>query len=396
MSQSRHFVDLTKTTQHVCSPKQKGEVDTSKAYSPFEITATYINGLNVPVTVVLRSGAKFVIPPSHNRNLVEFVICFKVTFSSDVIVDTTSLSNDTSPESQLLADILESGTVSRRGMQSVGEIQYGVTKEDLYRKGNALYISNLDLVVTLLQGSNTPLHPFSESGVRNRLIEQTEEINEVGGFGYRIDIVDNEQQFGPRFVNINNEVFKVHPQVDITRRNGVYRISSGPVEGDAPFTAPISRFYTFEEAEEKLGLYKSHNEAKTLGDVLASRKKELDEYALDIREEEHRLKQEKMNREEDFEQFKRKLEKERLQEEEERKLREQRWKREEQIMLERQTRLKDEIAELEHTRTVTSLGRKDYYEERSYERKDSSEIVKFIPLVVGGLIAVAAAIYKQK
>jgi hypothetical protein len=326
----------------------------------------------------------------------EFVICFKVTFSADVIVDTTSLSNDTSLESQLLADILESGTVTRRGVQQIGEIQYGITKEDLYRKGNALYVSNLDLVVTLLKGEHTPLHPFSESGIRNRLIEQTEEVNEVGGFGYRIDIVDNEEQFGARYININNEVFKIHPQVDRTRRNGVYRISSGPVTGDVPFTPPVSAYYSFEEAEEKLGLYKTHNEAKTLGDVMAARKKELDEYALDIREEEQRLKQEKLRREEEFEQFKRKLERERLQEEEDRKLREQWFKREEQAMLERQTHLKAEIAELEHSRTLASMGRKDYYEERSYARKDSSELVKFVPMLIGGLIAIAAAIYKQK
>jgi hypothetical protein len=30
---------------------------------------------------------------------------------------------------------------------------------------------------------------------------------------------------------------------------------------------------------------------------------------------------------------------------------------------------------------------KDYYEDRSYERKDSSEIVKFLPLMVGGALA---------
>jgi hypothetical protein len=37
--------------------------------------------------------------------------------------------------------------------------------------------------------------------------------------------------------------------------------------------------------------------------------------------------------------------------------------------------------------SLRQLKMKDYYEDRSYERKDSSEIVKFLPLMVGGALA---------
>ena len=60
----------------------------------------------------------------------------------------------------------------------------------------------------------------------------------------------------------------------------------------------------------------------------------------------------------------------------------------EKIEREREEAKRELILEREKSdMSLRQLKMKDYYEDRSYERKDSSEIVKFLPLMVGGALA---------
>ena len=43
---------------------------------------------------------------------------------------------------------------------------------------------------------------------------------------------------------------------------------------------------------------------------------------------------------------------------------------------------------------IQSLARKDHYEQRSTARKDTSEVVKFLPAILLGMGTLGAAIYK--
>ena len=52
------------------------------------------------------------------------------------------------------------------------------------------------------------------------------------------------------------------------------------------------------------------------------------------------------------------------------------------------------FAEIQMKNEVASLARKDHYDQRSTERKDSSEIIKFLPAVVLGIGTLCTAIYK--
>lgn len=393
MEMDHRYIEIAKATQHYCQPLSKKLDEDTFNSNPIDIQARYFNGLPYPVTIVLRSGVKFTIPPSQHRHIKNFVISFKVTLGPDVNIDVNSLCNDSSPESAMLVDIFSNGGFQRMGRWQCAEIQYGVTKEELDQMGSVLYLSNLDIVVARLNPSYVPYHPYSEAGIRKRLVAEDPDINTHGRFGYRIEIVDNCQRFGQRFININNEVFKLLPERDPDRRDGVYRYSTGPVNGDTSLTSPVSQFFSFEEAEQELGLFRTFVEAKTLGDVVANRKKELDEYALSIKEEEARLKHEKLEREEAFEKHRRSLEEARLRDDDERRQKEHNWKLREQEYQERAALLKEEIARLEHQRNLASMERKDYYDERSHNRKDSSEFIKYLPTLVTTIAAIVATIY---
>jgi hypothetical protein len=64
----------------------------------------------------------------------------------------------------------------------------------------------------------------------------------------------------------------------------------------------------------------------------------------------------------------------------------------ERVSLDRQR----EQSNLEHERTMRGLRDKEYYESRSLARKDSSEVVKFIPTIITGTLALAVLLFKYK
>lgn len=388
-----NYVKLTEAVpQHARA--ELGDHQLTGAFTPFETSLGYINGLNIPITVVLRSGLQITLPPTTVGGYRDFIVRHRVVTTREVKVNTVALSNNTSVESQLIRETIEKGETRYQQGQRIIELKYAVSRDELLGSGGSLYLTNLDIVITTLRDHAIPFHPHSEAGIRNRMIEENEHINTVGSFGYTIEIIDNTGVFGDRFVNVNNEVFKIHVRKDPNRPSGVYRVSSGPVKGDVDFAPPKSEYYTFDEIPTTLGLYKSYEEALTLGDVFAARKVELDELAISIKREEAELKAEKQRREAAFDRLKHELEEERLRQEDERKRKEAEFKATESRFLERQARLKEEIAELEHRRQMESIHRKDHYEEKSYQRKDSSDLLKYIPAVVAAVAAIFVAVRK--
>jgi hypothetical protein len=395
MGDTQKYYSVKKATQHHCTLKGLGELNSGLSNAPFELKMFYINGLNVPITVVLRNGIKFTIPPTVGVKENDFIIEQQYIYHDEVILDANNLLNDTSSDSHLLKNIMEEETQTYIRGQKSKKVRFSFTKDDITNKGGNLYLYNLDLTVSIWNDSHVSLHPFSESGLRNLFLEKTEDVNTYRSFGYSIRVIDNDGEFGTKFININNKVYKIIPIKDSFYKNGVYFISSGSVTGDNSEPLPLSDFYSYEDAIEKLGLFDSFVQANTLGNVLATRKKELEDYAFVIKEKENNLKKQKLEMDSEFENRKRRLEAIRLQEEEDKRLREIKYKKEEMALIQKQTLLKDQIAELEHTRSISSMNRKDHYEEKSYSRKDSSEAIKFVPLVVGGLIAIAAVIFKK-
>jgi hypothetical protein len=355
------------------------------------IEKEFYNGFRSPVTLVDRSGMPLVIQPMNVKALNQFIVRYTIKYRVGVNIDVERLSNATSEGMRALRDAVLSGSVRQRMGQCYAQVDYGVNENDVVSSGGSLYLVNLDVVVSTMQGGYVPHHPFSAEGVRNRLVASNETINTAGTVGYAIQIVDNEDVFGPRYININKEIFLVQPAKDPGRNSGVYRTSTAPVSQKGGVGAPRSDYFTFGEAEELLGLFKSYEDAWVLGDIAAERKRELEELAQHLKETQHRQKLEALEREREFEEWKRDIEQRRVTEESDRKSLEHRWKLEEARINEASARLKEEQTRVEHLRNIAALERKDHYEERSYVRKDSSEFLKWVPAIAAGFAAIFLA-----
>lgn len=357
--------------------------------SPFSIETEYFNGLTENVTIIDRSGIPVSIPAMNVAYLNHFVIRYKFSYNQGVKIDVQRLSNAKCPTTVALRDAIRLGTVKNRGNRFTATINYSITGEQLDNSGGSIYLTNLDMVISTMQGQYVPRHPFNLDGIRNKLIADEETINTIGSFGYAVQIIDNEGIYGKRYININREVYEITPIKDVTRLSGVYHARTSSVSMQGVVGQPVAVYYTFDEAEGALGFFKSQEEAAILGDLSVERKRELEELAGELRLEELKLKNERIAREREFDILKNAASAERLRDEEERRVREQKWVAEEALITERLVKLKAELAQVEHLRNVESLSRKDHYEERSYGRKDSSETLKWIP----GLIAGVAALF---
>src|SRR5690606_19765647 len=138
--------------------------------APYEETKSFINGLNVPVTVVQRSGISVTIPPINAHITRQFVIKCRYAFSREVFVDVSKLSSDTSKEASILREAATSGSIRYQRGLCIAEINYAVDKEDINSRGGSLYLANVDVVVSTLQTHYVPFHPYSEAGIRHRLV----------------------------------------------------------------------------------------------------------------------------------------------------------------------------------------------------------------------------------
>ena len=150
----------------------------------------------------------------------------------------------------------------------------------------------------------------------------------------------------------------------------MYLTSTGASIG-AP---PKIETFTYEEANEKLHLYKSKEEAEALGDLFLQRERELKEKELRFKEIENDYKLKRQQLQTDID------------------TRDQSFKLKELEYEEKLARLNQYRDEVEHQRKLEEIRRKDHYEHRSYERKDSSEILKYAPILIGGLFAIVTAL----
>lgn len=355
----------------------------------FSINYEYVNGFSKTVTLVDRTGLRIRVPPTQVPNIHHFVIRVKITCGDAVKMDINGLLNSDQPYEQMYARVLSEGTVLSHFNQVIYTLDHFITLDQVDTVGGNLYLSNLDLVISTLFPEHVAPHPYSDEGARNYLLSFDKEINNATQFGYTIKIFDPDGEYGERFININNTIYKIPVSTERSIPKGVYIINSGSVQSNAGITKPVSKHYTFDEADEALKLYQSVEQARTLGDEYAQKEKELKEQTLKIKEKEQSLKEQRQAKDFEYDEQKRELER-RVAEEEARR------KESEHQLAQQQLKYKEQLQQIEHERSIRMMGTKDYYDHRAYERKDSSEIVKFIPAIITGGLAIFVAMSKLK
>lgn len=359
----------------------------------------FINALNVPVVAMTRTGVKYVIPPMTGQNLKGFVVRTNYSAKGHVNVDTHDLLNDsghaTTDEAGFIAKAVRRDETFARAAARPhsGMVDYVVPFKAFEDHGGTLYLPNLDVTLSILTPDQAPPHPYSLVGMRQYLGMEQREQQGKAGVVVQIRIIDSQGQFGSRFVNLGGEVFHIQAergQSDM--QDGVYAIGSYPAPAGASMPGNRTQYFKFDEAEKALSLYQTFNEAKTLGNPQDVYKRELEERNQALKQREHEHEEQKANwrREAD--------ERRAVQDREAHESKMRLMDREEKVSIREAeaTRFEQENRMTEQRLKFQQLVLKDVYENRANDRKETIEILKHLPLLIGGVAAIFVAVKKLK
>lgn len=310
---------------------------------------------------------------------------------------------------------------------------------------SSVYQRDTDFVISRHDILSAPPHPHSEDAVSiNRdILEGVDGTSANAYIQYEL-ITERGKPMQDRFVAVSNKVFTIRAKTDDRRKPGLY-LTTTERDLEHPDRSKVTcSVYAHEEMESALNIYKTPEEALAGGDLKTVRKEQLADLEHNLlvfksenermraeaerlkaeRESEHREREaahrerEANIREREHEhrteiltlsamleksQIQNKLINESLDEmrqktkmandalEEERLARIQATK---DAYAAAELARKAAFAEAQMKNEMTSLARKDHYDQRSTARKDSSEIIKFLPAAVLGIGTLCAAIYK--
>lgn len=342
--------------------------------SPVEYKVSYINKSYSNVTVAMRSGFNFTVPAGDDRFGENFIIRQEFSLSPWVRIDVEKLLSqvreDSCAELAAMKHSIEVHSPKLRGGGTLITVDYPITLGELKKYGGSVYYSEIDQVISLGDADKVPLHPYSDRG-RSVYSEDNHGTRSVG-FLYNLEVVDNYNQQGTRYVNINGNIYPLRPTIDYGRRDGVYVQTHGHLDEYGNTTSTRKRV-AFEQAGKELGVFDSYDEAKTLGNL----ERKLQQELADKTAETTRLRA-------DMEAIKHARELEKIDRDEERA-------RNDEIRNRQNAELAMQRDENTHALEVRRIETKDRFEERSYQRKDTSDIIKVLPSAIVGIGAVAMA-----
>lgn len=368
----------------------KPKADPYGDISPLRIAYSFLNYTPQPVTVGLRNGLKMSIPYEINYLRNDFVVQMEIFVSSAVKENLRHLLNgvdDRSPaELRTLKEALNNQLEAYTGRVKYSGpvtfiLDYSVPYDKLRAMGGSVYNVESDYLISLLKPADAPDHPYSEEGRKALMVASAPVELSESSFGYSVEVVDNTGTYGPRYVNIAGQVYQVKPRRDPTRRDGIYIASPKPSLGDYQSDELVVEHHSFDSQDlEDLGIFKTFEEADTLGDLSLARKRELAE----LDQDNLRMKRELERQRQDSERIKHENDLEKSKSD-------KKIKDLETEAAEAAARHKKREQDLEHELAMARMRAKDYYEGRAQRRKDESEALKILPSIIIGIGAILMA-----
>lgn len=344
--------------------------------SHVRVEIDYINNLGVDIVVLDRRGIEIYIPSRFNpkSNQQDFKIFELLNLPEGVSLRFNENEQDADivKHQQNFLDSLNHDAKAQRTTRKA-IVSTAVKLSDLRDNNNCLFVKEYDVVIYISRPGYTVIHPATVSKVINGLdVGKTK----VSDFEFGIKINDPNNKIGDRFINISGLVHRITPSRDSTQMEGVIvTTSSAQVNGEFVHV-PMS----LADFEAQVKTYKSFEEAETFGN-LALLTKQQAETELETLKHKNQIVETTLK----GDVAKHKAETERLAHELE--VTSSEFKRKEILHKKELEILSNQLDREKHDIELQSLQRKNYYEERSYDRKDSSELIKFLPMILGaGLV----------
>jgi hypothetical protein len=257
-----------------------------------------------------------------------------------------------------------------------------IPRDIIERNNGSVYLNNADIVISSLNLFNAPTHPYYEDGVN---ADSLKNIIKENSTGLSIELIDNDNLITTRYGFMMNQVIRFDPKTSIHKENGAYVIIA-TCDKDGHYFTKTQRI-ELHEIQQKLGLYKTQEEAIEAGDINNARKLENTKLEFEFKELQLERDREKLNSQAELNQ--QKFLYDRLKQEKDIEYQEL-LRRHEIEMLE----LKRKTNQDDYDREFRKNRMKDEYEEKSQTRKDNSEIVKFLPSLIIAMGAIVMAFIK--
>lgn len=364
---------------------------------PFAVLQYVINSTVENITVVNRANLAYTSPMQSGgyngantfsvRNIYRFKGRQGIVTTINNLQRYFATYGNTNEELKIVKDVLLKICDDPKANSAEVAIEYSFSYAELKEHGK-LYCPNTDNLICLGIYNPSHIHPFSHEGKAYNEYYNFVDSRKVSGIF--VEIIDNESTVSSRFMHVAKEVFELPVHKDPQRASGVYFTRA--VNDRLNQTHLHPEFIDFTEAEEKLGLYKNKEDAVSGGnpEILIKREhNELERKLEDLRRNNNILKEElktkELQRDEQLAGIKHQHELEQA--------RSNREMAELQIQLETSKRTN---AMLNEQLAARSAVRTDYYEHRSSDRKDSSELIKSGLLVVTSALALYGIFSKNK
>lgn len=357
---------------------------------PMSIAFSFRNGFSFPIILVCKNGLKYRIPGDTNYAKINQDFCVDViySFNHGVKIDDESLldviGENSCPELKVIKQAVRE-TESRMGHGKQFVVTHHVNVGDFMRAGKNMNIEELDIVIAAEEFGSKVVHPHSQAAE----IMLSTSLSDQQSFFYQIVINDPDKHYGERFVNIAGKIHRCKVSTCTNKSPGVYLYANYAVDKEHQNGSVFSEFYSFKDADEKLALFRTVDEAITLGNLLAAKerehqllvqnlkqanltmKHELDEAKAKLELQVINSKADADQRNAEYQKALSDLKQRELAFDDHKREREATWAKE-------KAALEADLARQKHEFEQRSLRSKDLYDERSYARKDSSEWLKYV------------------
>lgn len=227
-----------------------------------EFSTTFLNFTGKTIYVIDRSGIRFGVPASAKHRTDQFIIRKKYFIPRESVLDIqrtltyTDLCHDDYPELAAFAQGFKNYSDNHPTNHSV-IIDTPIDVSEII-KGNS-YVTNHDIVLTFETIDKKVQHPFAKPHLAEARYESFRA--EYKGLGTFVEIIDNENEIGDRFMLIAKAMRRITPRRDISRESGIYLVTI-----DEESTTSVH--HAFKDAES-VGLYRTKEEAISAGDTAA-------------------------------------------------------------------------------------------------------------------------------
>lgn len=303
-----------------------------------------VNNSNVPVYIVQRDGVVHFIPPvvviGRDKDLVIQKMTGTESVNRDIIEDpdrvifdcnghivgncppTTYRSRLNTVTSESYRNFVRHGKVS--GIKT--GVEFRMNTADIRGFDVPVYIHELDMVIARAEGDIDPellLHPSSPRAETLESLRRSEVSVTYANFLSSVEIVDNDDHIGKRWLNMSGHVFCVEPIKDPHRDNGVYYTHT-PKEG-GPFNVNdlVSVHFPIDADNPPLDLWRKRDEAEAFGDPKIVIERRIREENETLRREKTEMERGKLAAEKEILELRQSIERERVEKEAEKFRREE-------------------------------------------------------------------------